>query len=822
MSEPRPLGSTYRLQLAGIGFRGATELVGYLSDLGIETLYLSPILRAVAGSSHGYDVIDPTQLDPALGSFEDFESLLAELAAHDMRALIDIVPNHMACDRSNEWWWDTLRLGQDASAADTFDIDWSRHDGKVMVATLSAPLDDLLGTVLFRGDGPKRTMHLGGSEFPLSPGTRTSEVRTILAHQHYRPAFWRLSDREGNYRRFFDIDGLIGVRVEDPDVFSRTHDYLATLGNDERIAGWRVDHIDGLFNPREYLERLAAFARSHRERRTLTLVEKILALDEDLPSDWSADGTTGYDFATRVVGLMVDERGARRLASAPSFFELGLAAKRDVLNSAFDAARERLVRLAVAALNETHSGHDLSWFDVRAALSEITVSMDVYRTYVADARINPPDCERLARAARRARDSLHGESRRAAQLLGDTLSAPRGTALELICRWQQLTPGVMAKGVEDTATYRYQGLLAQADVGADPDHPSCEPKEYHRFAVARLAHPNTLNATSTHDSKRSEDARARLATLSEVPERWEGLIRGWHRRYFSPLHVEPDDEARIYQGFVCLWPSDAQRAPRGTIRRIQAYCVKAAREAKVATSWTNSDNRYERGVRHVVSQLALDERFVREIGRLMADIAPATTVNSLSSVVLKCLSPGVPDFYQGTETFNFTLTDPDNRRPVNFTTRQRALASLNRSSDTPSSDLRAMLAQGDRGPLKIHLTRTLLHLRRQYPDLFVYGDYLPLSVSGPLSAHLIAFARSHGDQWVLGCVPRLALTLAGPGRLPIGRDVWKNTAVRLPRGAPRHFVDSVTAAELDVSANRLAIAEIFSDLPVGVLTGATN
>jgi (1->4)-alpha-D-glucan 1-alpha-D-glucosylmutase len=242
----------------------------------------------------------------------------------------------------------------------------------------------------------------------------------------------------------------------------------------------------------------------------------------------------------------------------------------------------------------------------------------------------------------------------------------------------------------------------------------------------------------------------------------------------------------------------------------------------VATSWTNPDSRYERGVRHVVAQLALDERFVREIARLVGDIAPAATVNSLSSVVLKCLSPGVPDFYQGTETFSFSLTDPDNRRPVSFEAHQRALARLDGPSDARASHVRAMLAHGDRGPLKIHLTRNLLHLRREYSDLFACGDYLPLEVSGPLSSHVVAFARRHGDRWVLGCVPRLVMQLAGPGHFPIGPRVWKNTALRLPPGAPRHFVDILTAAHVDISRNRLAIADLFSDLPVGVLAGPTN
>jgi hypothetical protein len=275
VSDPRPLGSTYRLQMNALGFEGARKLVGYLDDLGIETLYLSPILEAVPGSSHGYDVVNPTRLDPALGTSDQFEALLVELDAHDMRALIDIVPNHMACHEANGWWWDVLRLGQGSPFALTFDIDWSRHVGRILVPTLPSPLVDLVDAITYVGEGHDRVMELAGQRFPLAPGTHTgSDVVTVLARQHYRPAFWRLSNHEGNYRRFFDIDGLIGVRVELPEVFERTHDFITTLSNDERIAGWRLDHVDGLTDPRAYLERLAevahepsrdAPARSRRE-----------------------------------------------------------------------------------------------------------------------------------------------------------------------------------------------------------------------------------------------------------------------------------------------------------------------------------------------------------------------------------------------------------------------------------------------------------------------------------------------------------------------------------------------------------------------------
>ena len=616
MNDPRPLGSTYRLQLNGLGFVGARELVRYLSDLGIETMYLSPILRAVPGSTHGYDVIDPTQLDPELGTAEEFESLLAELDAHDMRALIDIVPNHMACHAANPWWWDTLRQGQSSPVASTFDIDWSRHVGRVLVPTLSRPLEDLLDSIAYVGDGPHRVMDIDGQEFPLAPGTHTgSDLSTVLSRQHYRPSYWRLSNREGNYRRFFDIDGLIGVRVEDPEVFDRTHDFAASLA-DDRVAGWRVDHVDGLADPGGYLGRLGELRTTERASRPVVLIEKIVARDEVLSTSWRTDGTTGYEFADRVGGLFVNKRGANRLADdSPTFTELSHEAKRQAIVNSFDAALERLARLSFLSLNERHPGHDLSWFDVRRALTEISVSLDVYRTYFTDTSTDDDDCLRLTLAARAAAVTLSGESRRAVDLISDVLSAPSGASLELVQRWQQLSSAAMAKGAEDTATYRYRGLLSHAEVGCDPDHPSYDTPEFHEFASARLSYPLSLSATSTHDSKRSEDSRARLFVLSEISEEWRALVSKWQRRYRA--HAEELDLAdawRVYQSFVALWPTSTDRPTRALTRRLQDYSIKAAREAKCRTSWTDPDDRYERSLRRFVASLASDDRFVQRDG----------------------------------------------------------------------------------------------------------------------------------------------------------------------------------------------------------------
>lgn len=820
MNDLRPLGSTYRLQLHGLGFSGARRLVGYLSDLGIETMYLSPILEAVPGSTHGYDVINPTKLDPALGSAEEFEALLVELDAHDMRALIDIVPNHMACHSANEWWWDTLRQGQSSPFAKTFDIDWSRHVGRVLVPSLSRPLEDLLDSITYVGEGPDRVMEIDGQEYPLAPGTHTgSDLGAVLSRQHYQPSYWRLSNREGNYRRFFDIDGLIGVRVEAPEVFDRTHDFVTSLA-DDRVAGWRVDHVDGLTDPRGYLERLGAVHTSEREMRPIVLIEKIVARDEALPKSWRTDGTTGYEFADRVGGLFVNERGARDLAGDSSTFtDLSHEAKRWVIANSFDAALERLARLSLQSLNEFHPGHDLSWFDVRRALTEILVSLDVYRTYFSSTQPDDDDRERLLRATRAAAATLSGESRRAVTLIGDVLGAPSGASLELVQRWQQLSSAAMAKGAEDTATYRYRGLLSHAEVGCDPDHASYDGSEFHKFASERLCYPLSLSATSTHDSKRSEDSRARLFVLSELPEEWSALVNKWQRRYrASGQELNLEDVFRAYQSFVCVWPNGDRRPTRDITRRIQDYAVKAAREAKCRTSWTDPDDRYERSLRRFVASLASNDRFVGEMSRLMAKISPAAVTNSLATLALKCVVPGVPDFYQGLELFHYTLTDPDNRRPIDFGSRRALLSRITGQEDQPegSSTLRAFLEEGDGGALKLYVTRNLLHLRRAHRELFGNGSYQGLAVTGSLKKHVVALARTHHDQWVIACVPRQTIAIARSGHYLTGNECG-DTVLHLPKDAPSAFVDVLTGEQVRANRGRLEVAQCFANAPVSVL-----
>ncbi|HEX3796295.1 MAG TPA: malto-oligosyltrehalose synthase [Acidimicrobiales bacterium] len=827
--ETPPLGSTYRLQLFDVGFAGARALVGYLAALGIETLYVSPIFAAVPGSTHGYDVIDHHRLDPALGTADEFEELLSELDRHHMRILIDMVPNHMATDRSNQWWWDVMRSGQESEFAACFDIDWSQHGGRVLIPTLSRPLAELIATAQVVRRDRQAMLRLDGQQFPLHPGP-TKSVADALRRQHYRPAYWRLSRDEGNYRRFFDIDGLVGVRVEDRAVFDRVHSTLIGLNKDDRVAGWRVDHIDGLTDPTAYLKRLATALHSGRRTRPVVLVEKIVARDEHLPTGWATDGTTGYEFADLVGGLFVDggglhvleQLGAELAACRDSYAEMEDAAKREVAAQSFPALLERLAHLAQLALDQREPGHDLSRSQLVQAIAELTTALDVYRTYFDAQPATAPDVARLQRASKRALASMPSDDvSRAMRALTTGLQDASGPWREVAQRWQQLTGAVMAKGVEDTATYRYPGLLGHAEVGSNPADAAATPEQFHRLA-RRQTHPMALNATSTHDSKRSEDARARLYAISEMPEEWSRLVRRWHDRFHELAEPGPDghDQWLTYQTVAALWPLQQPPFPAAHLRRVRQYLVKAAREAKRNTSWSDPNSRYERALTSFAGHVTRDESFRRDMTRFMKRIGPAAAANALSMVVLKAMSRGVPDFYQGTELWDFSLTDPDNRRPVDFAERAALLADLP-APDASAAELtrasQSMLRHWQDGRIKLHLTRSLLHLRRAHPELFAEGSYQAVTATGPRGDHIVALARRRGPQWVIAVVPRLMVAVVGPGSFALGPSTWGSSALRLPAHAPSLFADVVSGASVSASGGQLKLAQCLHHLPIAVL-----
>ena len=848
----RGLGATYRLQAQAVGLGRARDLVPYLDRLGIDTLYLSPVFAAAPGSGHGYDVVDPDVVDPALGGRDGLEALLAALDERGMGALLDVVPNHMAAVEANRWWWDVLRRGPASEYAPVFDIDWEAGGGRVLLPVLGAPVGEVVAAgelVVAEHDG-ETVLAYHDRRFPLAegldaptPGAQLAPpaMLGLLDRQHYRLGYWRLAPFELNYRRFFDIDSLVGVRVEDEEAYRRSHRLVLELGADPRVRGLRVDHVDGLADPGGYLARLGRDLAGRRPERAVVVVEKILARGEALPR-WETDGTTGYEFADLAGGLFVQLAGARAMATlsdelAPGTGEgtaLARQGRRQAALGLFPGQLDRLCRDLRDAAAAEPEGRDLLLPAVREAVVELLAHLGVYRTYVQDGRVSEDDAGRLAGAAEAARPGLDVEAARALDAVVRVVATPTATRAPVARRFGQLASAVAAKGVEDTALYRFAGLLSAAEVGGEPAAPAVEPAAFHAAMVERLERaPASLNSTSTHDSKRSEDVRCRIAVLSEVPDRWLPTVRKWHRREArSGRGGEPvvpwDVEHLVYQTLVGAWPL-VEEEWDGFAARVEAFARKAVREQKLRTSWTDPDPAFEEALVEFVDRLLRGERgaaFRGDMERLVARVAPAGCAAALALIALKTAAPGVPDVYQGNELWAPSLVDPDNRRPVDFETRSAALEMLEKDlggagggRSDPELALpvaRDAMRTWRDGRIKLLVTRQLLLARRAEPELFATGDYLPLEVHGRARRHVVAFARRRGDSWALAAVPRLAVSLCGLGVMPVGEALWGGTTLALPEGAPAQFVHAVTGEPVPSRRGTVPLAALFSTVPLAV------
>ena len=729
-----PIRATYRVQLSGrFPFAAAAGIVPYLADLGVSHLYASPILRARTGSAHGYDVVDPTAVSPELGGEPGLRELVAALRAHGMGLVADIVPNHLAASHENAWWVETLRHGPASRFARVFDIDWAAGGGRVRLPVLAGPLERVAGDLRIDGGWVRYHEH----RFPLAPGTDR------LDQQHYELVEWRRAAVDGNYRRFFSVNDLVGDCQEDPEVFVLTHATILRLVADGLVDGVRVDHVDGLADPAGYLERLDLALRQAGGGAPWVVVEKILEPGERLPA-WPVAGTTGYEFAAVADGVLVDpaaagtfaERYRRRTGADPDPAELAVACKRERLLRDFGAE--------VAGVARRLPGDQAA---NRAAVVELAACLPVYRTYVTDT-VRDADRAVLAAARDAAARRLDPAGRQALSRLTDALLLASPGRTQAVRRFQQLSGPAMAKGVEDTALYRDTRLLARNEVGGDLGRFGRPVAELHAGNAEREARwPASMLATSTHDSKRGEDVRARLAVLSELPERWWALAERWTGRLAGRAGVEAADALMLWQTMAGAWPLELERC--------LAYMQKAVREAGLRTSWTDPDPGYEGAVRELVERAYADPRLRAELEELVAEIAPAGRVKAAGLALLRLTSPGVPDTYQGTETEQLVLVDPDNRRPVPF--------------------------RGD-GSLKFRVTRTALRLRRERPELFT--GYCPLHAPD----HLVAFAR--GDNRLVVVATRLTAgpDPSAPVELPPGpwRDLLSGAE---PPGGPTPHAD---------------------------------
>lgn len=813
-ADPQPT-ATYRLQLRpGFGLDEAAALVPYLAGLGISHVYLSPVFEAVPGSEHGYDVTDPTSIRAELGGRPALDRLRAALDEQGLGLLLDIVPNHQAAHWRNPDWWALLAEGPDGPAGPLFDVDWSggaaHPPGTLLLPVLGGPLDELVagGDLAFADGEHGPALRYGDHRFPLRDGTvpegwhpggtavaEPAVVAAVLERQHYRLAHWRDGADGLSHRRFFDVTGLVGVRVEDREVFERTHALVAELVRDGVVQGLRVDHVDGLADPGGYLDRLAALTDG-----TWVVVEKILERGEWLPSTWSADGTTGYEGGALLVGALTDARGADTQVAlvaevtgeARPWPEVVDEAKAEVVDRLFGPEVHRLAAAFAPALDTPDT------VDLRPAVAALVASLDRYRLYPPP--VGPVDAstaaaldEAVARAAARA-PAQAGLLGRLAEVLVDGSGGEAG--LEARRRLGQVTGAVAAKGVEDTALYRWVAFPASGDVGSAPWPPDRTPEEVVEFAGRSTAWLQGLVAGSTHDAKRSEDVRARLALLPELGEEWAADLRRWDRRLqaMDPTG-EVDGLARLVllQTLVGAWPLQVERLHR--------YLEKALREAKRRTSWREPDDAYEGAVHDLVDAVSADDGLLDELARRAASLRVPGHVNALALLLGRVLLPGVPDVYQGNEVWRLDLTDPDNRRSVDWSRRRRLLdrartATVEDVWPEPDDEEAAGLA-------KLWLLRRALAVRRDHADAFS-GRVEGLRVRGPAGRHVLGLSR--GDQ-VLGVLPRFPVALARDGG-------WRDTTVELPAG---EWEDALVPGRSWSGAAPVPAEELLVSFPVALL-----
>jgi (1->4)-alpha-D-glucan 1-alpha-D-glucosylmutase len=909
--------ATYRVQLtANFDFDAAASIVPYLKALGITHLYASPFMKARKGSTHGYDIVDHTKINPELGGDAGFERLSQALKQHDLGLILDFVPNHVGVHfADNPWWLDVLEWGPASSHAVSFDIDWDILPFRARSGVLLPILGSSYGEALEKGEIELRYHADEGSfsawyfehRLPIAPERYSEILRTcvkeagaedgatgqrildvasrykglrhpnrseapafkaelksiagsadviargldayragrerpaqilalhhLLERQHYRLGHWRLASSDINYRRFFDVNTLAGMRVEDAGTFDAVHRLVRKLIAEGKLQGLRLDHIDGLRDPAQYFQRLRRLIRDAQGKDAkpfYTVVEKILGEHEKLPSFTGVHGTTGYEWLNTITQVLVDGNGLEPLDEvwrqisnmSPRLGPVLKEAKRRVLETLLTSEFTVLTRLLARVAAGHYSTRDFAADSLRQALELYILHFPIYRTYLTSAGPTGHDRALISETVEKARADWFAADEGIFEFLRDTLTMdlikPGGPAhsaarvRRFALKVQQFTGPMMAKSLEDTAFYRYHRLLAFNEVGGDPAAPALSVDAFHDAMKIRASEwPHGMTATATHDTKRGEDARTRLVALTELPGEWTSAVARWKIQNAPHLVIEGEMRApsaafeyMLYQTLLGAWPSGER--DDSFLERMQAYALKAAREGKQETSWLNPNQAYEAGLRTFLTRIldrSVSAEFLASLETLALRVSRLGALNSLSQITLKATIPGVPDFYQGTEFWDLSLVDPDNRRPVDFKARAAVLTSM----DAPDWD---SLAQNwSNGHLKLAWTRQLLKLRTELADVFAHGDYEPLEVSGPHRDHVIAFARRRGRDAAIIAVAKSFSAFSQGGR------VWPRAeAFDGALNVNGYSVEGIESGKAHAAEVRLSA--LFRQLPAAVL-----
>ena len=913
--------ATYRIQFnPEFNFTHAREIVTYLADLGISDFYASPIFKAGKGSTHGYDVVDPTILNPELGGESEFEQLIAQIQQHQMGWLQDIVPNHMAYNGQNQWLMDVLENGQDSEFFDFFDVNWNQPYEEMQGRVLAPLLGDFYGNALARGeiklDYNERGLIINyfGLELPVriesyltfikhNLGILAREVGRqhpdfikllgilyilksipeetkgkerldqinfvksliweiytqnpsveefiqnnlkefngevdrpesfdlldrILCEQFYRLSFWKVGAEEINYRRFFTVNELISVKVEELKVFNKTHELIERLVTENKFTGVRIDHIDGLYDPAEYLTRL-------REKLgdTYITVEKILELTEDLPSDWQIQGTSGYEFLNYVNSVFCNPENEREFSNIymrftglkPNYKNLVYKKKSLILEKNLAGDLENLAVILKRISSHTREGSDFTTYGLKKALFEVLVLFPVYRTYIDENGIGQTDRKYV-------RESIKAAKKKVPLLVNELnfiqkillleyedfrSKTQREEWLHFVMRSQQLTGPLMAKGVEDTLLYVYNRLLSLNEVGGNPSHFGIDLNLFHQFNQNKVKNwQNGMNATATHDTKRGEDVRARLNVLSEIPQEWERQVNKWreiNQSYKQEGIPDANDEYFLYQTLLGTFPLEESELADFP-NRIKDYILKAVREAKFHTAWLHPDEEYEQGFLNFINRvLATESDFWQQFRPFHQKVAEYGIYNSLSQVLIKNTAPGVPDLYQGAELWELSLVDPDNRRPVDYQKRSEFLQDIKAKIEQDILQLtKELIKTKENGKIKLFLTHQLLKARQEHSEIFQKGDYQAIEITGKYHNHLIAFTRNYEDKTLVAIAPRFLTTIIKPGQLPLNKDVWEDTSLKLAPKNWHNLIDNQTIA------GEQTVGKILQHFPVALLIG---